>query len=451
MLCATLADIFKKLPIEACTKKLEAVLKHTRDAYQIQGVYHFISSLMIIVFLVSAACSTSPGDTRRIPIPGTHNLRDIGGYLTRDHQQVKYGRVYRSDHLEDLNKMGHQQLTQLRLKRIYDFRNEREKENDPYTHDIEDAPPVVALPIYHGSQDPELMREKILSGDVEEGEFLELMLDTYRSLALDYCPIWAELMHGLTNPDHLPALIHCTHGKDRTGFSIALVLMSLGVSQETVMEDYLLSNQYLGSRASWYSFLAYIASFFRTPQEEVRALLEVRPAYLEAAFEAIEKEYVDFERYLTGCLQLDKEQRRQLRYLLLENPHYSKRKENDEYLKSLPDRKTQSGLQDPDRPIFGCTYGFVFWRIDSPFTSRFQGLFAFDANDGYSLHSCRTHHGLRAIGAVSSKKAGCPLRIIDFVFLGDRLFNYCLNANDLSGVAYRILFQYLLNRAPEKF
>lgn len=277
-----------------------------------------LAMTICVILLVLTACATSPDHANRISVSGAHNLRDIGGYQTGGGLQVKHGQVYRSDQLSKLGRRGRQQLEKLGLKRVYDLRNDKEKKGDSYNLNHKGAPQIISLPVYHQSQDPALMRRKILSGKVEEGEFQQLMIDTYRTMVLDYCPVWAALLRELSDPNHLPALIHCTHGKDRTGFSIALVLLSLRVPRETVMEDYLLSNQFLSTKASWYSLLAHIASFFRTPRDEVRALLEVKPAYLNAAFDAIDQHYGSLENYVNDCLHIDDATLEQLRHVLLE-------------------------------------------------------------------------------------------------------------------------------------
>jgi protein-tyrosine phosphatase len=265
----------------------------------------WIVAAIFLFLLAGASCSVTSENPQRVFIPGTLNLRDIGGYPTLDGRTIKQGQVYRSDQLTDLNRDGLKQMRSLGLKRVYDLRNDKEKQADPYTLNYPNAPQIDRLPVYHESQDPDFIRHKILSGDVKKGEFEQLMIDTYRTLVLDYCPTWAELLKGLADPRYLPALIHCTHGKDRTGFSIALVLLTLGVAQETVMADYMLSNRYLKAKAAWYSLLAHVASFFRTPRDEVRALLEVRPAYLDTAIETIQQHYGTLEAYLRNCLKIE--------------------------------------------------------------------------------------------------------------------------------------------------
>ena len=52
------------------------------------------------------------------------------------------------------------------------------------------------------------------------------------------------MIRRLSDPGSLPALVHCTAGKDRTGFASAVVLKALGVPHDTIVEDYLLSNYF---------------------------------------------------------------------------------------------------------------------------------------------------------------------------------------------------------------
>jgi protein-tyrosine phosphatase len=84
------------------------------------------------------------------------------------------------------------------------------------------------------------------------------------------------------------------------------------------MEGYLLSNKFWESKTDLYSCLANCASCFRTPRSEVRALMEVRPEYLEAAFAAIDEKYGSFEGYLREGLGIDDPTLERLRSTLLE-------------------------------------------------------------------------------------------------------------------------------------
>ena len=159
---------------------------------------------------------------------------------------------------------------------------------------------------------------KILGGDVEEGKFHDVMVEAYRSYVLDFRSQWSILLKGLAEPKSLPALIHCTFGKDRTGVAVAVVLSSMGVPREKVMEDFLLSNKFWEGPTDTYSCLANCASGFRTPRNEVRALMEVRPEYLDASFSAIDEHYGSFDNYLDQGLDIDEQTLERLRAGLLQ-------------------------------------------------------------------------------------------------------------------------------------
>jgi protein-tyrosine phosphatase len=103
-------------------------------------------------------------------------------------------------------------------------------------------------------------------------------------------------------------VIHCTAGKDRTGFACALILHALGVPDDVIAEDYLLTNRF------------YVRDPSHSPDlpEEVRlALASVEASFLGAAFEAIRADYGDLESYFRDGLGLGAEQRQtlQTRYL----------------------------------------------------------------------------------------------------------------------------------------
>ena len=275
-------------------------------------------ALAVLLALAVAACATPPNHPNSVPLSGAANFRDVGGYATENGQQVKRGRLYRSDVLSDLRRRDHDVIDGLGLKRIYDLRYADEKEHYQTRLPPGSTIEVVEIPFYYAPLDREESKRKILSAEVEDGHFHQLMVESNRALALDYLDQWSELMHGLANEGDLPALIHCVEGKDRTGLAVAMVLRTLGVPKETIIEDYLLSNQFLANKISWYSFLGSMGSFFRVPPSEIRPLLEVRREYLEAAIDAIDERYGSFDAYLREGLKLDDDTLARLRDAFLE-------------------------------------------------------------------------------------------------------------------------------------
>ena len=236
-----------------------------------------------------------------------------------DGRELMKGLLYRSDHLSKVTKRDIEKVAALGVKTVYDLRSEEERKRDPQRLPKIVSMEVVSLPVFYQGLDPYVTARRIvISGDVEEGEFHHLMIEAYRAYALDFRSQWSSLLKGLAEPGTLPALIHCTYGKDRTGVAVAIILRSLGVPREKVMEGYLLSNEFWESKTELYSCLANCASCFRTPRSEVRALMEVRPEYLQGAFEAIDEHYGSFDNYLDQGLGIDKETLERLKTALLQ-------------------------------------------------------------------------------------------------------------------------------------
>ena len=98
-------------------------------------------------------------------------------------------------------------------------------------------------------------------------------------------------------------MIHCTAGKDRTGFACALILHALGVSDEMISEDYLLTNRFYRRDPTASSDL---------PDDVRQVLGTVQASFLAAAFEAIDADYGDLETYLREGLGLGAAERDEL-------------------------------------------------------------------------------------------------------------------------------------------
>jgi protein-tyrosine phosphatase len=117
----------------------------------------------------------------------------------------------------------------------------------------------------------------------------------------------------LARSENLPTVVHCTAGKDRTGFASALLLLALGVPQETVFEDYLLTNYY---RQNFFRFVLRwipLYSFFRTDPEDLLPLLEARRAYLQISFDEMVERYGSIDGYLEQALGLGAPMRSKLK------------------------------------------------------------------------------------------------------------------------------------------
>jgi len=285
-----------------------------------------IAAGLIVLLAAALACDGSvshegmdPSVARRhVVLDGAFNFRDLGGYATEDGRSVRWGRIFRSDQLADLSDGDLEVLSELGIRLVCDFRSPDERAEQPDRLPANDPPAVAELGIYDDSFDPNAIREAIVSGELDDVDFGQLLVDGNRTFVVRFSPQFASMFERLAQPENLPALVHCTAGKDRAGFASAIILRALGVPEETVFEDFLLTNHYTADRIERRLLMIRAASLFRADPEKVRPLLGVERAYLRAAFDEIEARYGCFNRYLREALGVGDRELASLRANLLE-------------------------------------------------------------------------------------------------------------------------------------
>ncbi len=241
-------------------------------------------------------------DLRRLPVEGVENFRSIGGYKTTDGRVVKKGIIYRSGQLHNLTKDDTVLFANLGIRVIADFRGPSEVEEEPDV--IPEGVSYKSYPVDIAGSD---LREKIISvikGD-SEMDMSGYMMDINRQFVLDYTGTYSKWIHTLVdNPDSTPQVFHCTAGKDRAGFAAAVLLRVLGVSEETVMSDYLESNAYNAEYIEKTIHKIRVLTMFRNDGEVIRPLLSVDEKYLQTAFDTIDGEWGSFDNYVQQGLRL---------------------------------------------------------------------------------------------------------------------------------------------------
>lgn len=252
----------------------------------------------------------------RMPaLEGAVNLRDFGGYATQDGRVVRRGRLFRSGSLARLTPAAQQRFRELGIRLICDLRRPEEKHEEP-TPIPEQVARRLEIPIDPGSAIA--MRARLTDTTLTLKERIDFMVAINRELARDHADAYARMFEGLLELEEGAFLVHCAAGKDRTGFACALVLHALGVPEEVVLEDYLLTNRHVGFEA-WVDGLARrLDPEGRLDREAVLALAGVRPEYLRAAYEAIEAEFEGVEYYIERAVGLDAGARALLQSRLLE-------------------------------------------------------------------------------------------------------------------------------------
>lgn len=241
---------------------------------------------------------------RHLALQGASNFRDLGGYPTTDGRTTRWRHIFRSNHLGQLTATDIEIVRALGVRSAFDFRGVEERAagvcvvDEITVHSLPIEPTVVAA-----------LRAELARGRLTAPVALELMRDSYRNYVRHNTRSFRTLFGHLLE-DRAPLVIHCTAGKDRTGFASALILHALGVADDVIAEDYLLTNQFYRRDATAATDL---------PDDVRNAIGSVEASYLAAAFEAVGKEYGDLETYLRDGLKLGAAERTALkeRYLTL--------------------------------------------------------------------------------------------------------------------------------------
>lgn len=282
------------------------------------------SSLVLLALLASACRAPDPpagmpGDLQRrhVEMEGAPNFRDLGGYATEDGHHVRWGLLFRSDDLSRLSDDDLERMHRLGIRLVCDFRGADERAEAPDRLPAADPPAVAELEISDPSFSAAGLRERITSGDADL-DLRAVLIEANRLFATRFAPQYAAMFDRITRPENLPALVHCTAGKDRTGFASAIVLRALGVPMETVTEDFLLTNLYTAAKIERTLLLIRLVSLLRADPERIRPALGVEPAYLDAAFGEISARWGSFDAYRRDALGLDDDRLRAFRELALE-------------------------------------------------------------------------------------------------------------------------------------
>ena len=258
---------------------------------------------------------------RSLGIDSVPNLRDLGGYKTRDGATVAHGLVYRSNQLAPISPGDMTKLGELGLKNDYDLRTEAERTplpdqlppgvNNVWLNVLADQKGAGPAQLLTLMQNPKQANVSLGGGKIEAS-----FEDSYRQFVSlpSAKTAFRELFVALGDRSKLPALFHCTTGKDRTGWAAAALLTLLGVPKETVVEDYLRSNDYILPL-----YKKQIDAFVAGGGEPSipQAIFGVRVEYLEASFEEMQTKYGTIENYFSEALGIDAAAQRSLRDLYL--------------------------------------------------------------------------------------------------------------------------------------
>lgn len=235
---------------------------------------------------------------RHLALDGCLNLRDLGGYLTTEGWEVRWGCLYRSGELCSLTDTDLDAVSRLGIRVVIDLRNEWERSTRPNR-----LPPGVEL-IERRSPSTSNGPERTLEDQIAAGEVPvkddEYFTSVYIGLLDGLIPEIRLILEMAVDATDRPMLFHCAAGKDRTGIVAAVLLGVLGVPDQAIIEDYERTTTHYAARRL--DALAGLLAEHDTSPEKIRHLVEARTPALERALRHLHDRWGGYDGYATTAV-----------------------------------------------------------------------------------------------------------------------------------------------------
>ena len=221
---------------------------------------------------------------RKLSLAGCVNFRDLGGYPAADGRSIRWRQLFRADGLTRLDEDDCAQLANLALATVIDLRTQGEVEQRGRF-------PEEAFEVeYHHLPLTDVLPPTEDLGRYDEPAFVT---SRYRQLFSEGSSSLARAVDVLAEPGALPAVFHCSAGKDRTGILAALVLGFLGVPRDVIVDDYALSAE------AMIALLERLKQEYADSVEEVEryapAVISVAPETMAAFLDSLRDEHGTFD------------------------------------------------------------------------------------------------------------------------------------------------------------
>ena len=268
--------------------------------------------------------------SRRIKLKTLPNTRDLSDVPNQMGLRIKPHRLIRSGTLGGAGRRDIKTLTkEYGLKQVVDFRNEEERESnpDPAIAGVKnDWSPILnerALGITREDDCDESGSDDCDEAAPSMGSITDFLSDPKKMITRLYAAMpldkftqnqYRKFLKLVENNTDGAVLYHCTAGKDRVGIGTALILSALGYDRESIIKDYLKTNENLGVPG-----LSTGVPHLEDASNDLYILLNsAYPEYIDAAFDSIDKNYGTVENYLHEALELTDEDIEKLKENYLE-------------------------------------------------------------------------------------------------------------------------------------
>jgi protein-tyrosine phosphatase len=169
---------------------------------------------------------------RGVVFTDVYNFRDLGGYPAADGRTVAWGRLYRSDDLAQLSATDLETFAALGIRTVIDLRRPNE------VAEFGRFPETDGVEYHHIHLPHPHWPSQHFSDTAARTEFV---VDRYREMSIASADGFGAALRLIADAETAPLVFHCIAGKDRTGILSALTLSLLGVDDDTVADDYALS------------------------------------------------------------------------------------------------------------------------------------------------------------------------------------------------------------------
>ena len=273
-------------------------------------------TLVVIVCLLVALLAPSVYaagllDQHQVYFQRISNARDLGGYRTTNGRVVKKNILIRTGELSFATKSDLKKLKKrYHLKKVFDFRHPKDAKYCPdkriagvsYTN----------LSIKYGSKKASVPKNRYrtmkkygnvkfrwksvkAAGRAGRSYTRTIVMSSYSQK--QYRKYFNYL---LSNKNGNGVLIHCVHGKDRTGVAAFMTLVALGVPEKTAYREYQLTNDWMKTHC---------------PKTYRRYNVGVSVSDLKYAVGKAKKKYGSLDRFLEKAYGLDKKDRKKLQQI----------------------------------------------------------------------------------------------------------------------------------------
>jgi protein-tyrosine phosphatase len=252
-----------------------------------------------------------------LDIAGATNFRSLGGLPAAGGRRIRPHALLRADRLVGLDERDWSALTRVGLATICDLRSDAERAEHPNR-----LPPGLDVHELNCQVNNDLRADpslgRLMLDDPSARGAERVMIEIYRRFP-DYMGRTLTAVVERLLAGGAPMLVHCSAGKDRTGFVVAMLLHALEVPAPLIREDYLASKRWPGAVHHRASLAARLGRFIPAAELEaaVDTVIDVREVYLDAALGAAIAEFGSIDSYLEVAAGLDKQRREQLREALL--------------------------------------------------------------------------------------------------------------------------------------